>query len=254
MAVTRLQIALFVAVAAAHAGAFVAFGFIPKAKRQTSVAIALAEAKKKKDEEKDKKKPPPPKKEVDVKPAAKAKTTPAPKPVEAETPPPPTSDNKPPPASGDAPEAMAGFADLGLTMGGGSGGISVPGGGGGGGAGAGGGGKPAASAKPVTKQVKQLAAADPGCTEDVVKPKVETQVQPAYTPEAQQANVEGKVRLEVTIDATGHVTNVKVLSGLGFGLDEAAIKAVKQWKFTAATRCGSAVPTTIKMGVSFGLK
>ena len=78
--------------------------------------------------------------------------------------------------------------------------------------------------------------------------------QPAYTPEAQQANVEGKVKLEVTIDATGHVTSVRVLSGLGFGLDEAAMSAVKQWTFSPAQKCGSAVPTTIKMGVSFGLK
>ena len=79
-------------------------------------------------------------------------------------------------------------------------------------------------------------------------------MQPAYTAEAQQAGVEGKVRLELTIDATGHVTTVKVLSGLGFGLDEAAIAAAKQYTFAPATKCGRSVPTTIKLGVSFGLQ
>ena len=36
------------------------------------------------------------------------------------------------------------------------------------------------------------------------------------------------MRVEVTIDETGAVTNVQVLKGLGYGLDEAAIEAIRQ--------------------------
>jgi periplasmic protein TonB len=86
-----------------------------------------------------------------------------------------------------------------------------------------------------------------------VKPKHEREIQPAYTQEGRQANAEGAVQLEITVDATGHVVNVKVLKGLGFGLDEAAIAAARQWTFAPATKCGKAVPTTIKGKVRFSL-
>lgn len=249
---TRLQLAVLGGALALHVGAYVCFGLIPKARKQSSVAIALAEAKKKDDQEKEKKKPPKPEKEKDKPVAAKTKEAPKPKPPEA-APPPPVVDAPPPvSAAGDAPGAMAGFADLGFAMGGGGGGLAVPSGGGGGGANPGAGGHAAPVA--TVKQIKQLATSDPDCTEDLVKPKFDHQVQPAYPEEAQRANVEGKVRVEVTIDATGHVTGVKVLSGLGFGCDEAALAAVKQYTFIPATKCGKAVPTTIKMGINFGLK
>jgi protein TonB len=45
-----------------------------------------------------------------------------------------------------------------------------------------------------------------------------------------------------------------VLKGLGFGLDEAATQAAKQYVFKPATKCGKPVPTTIKLGVNFGFK
>ena len=251
---TRTQ-ALFIGGAVAvHLAGYVWLGMIPKVYKQSTVAIALAEAKKKDDQEKEKQKPPPPPKKEPAKQAAKSKAAPPPKPEIQEAPPPPqTNTPPPPPGAGDAPGAMEGFADLGFAMGGGSG-MAVPGGGGGGGAGGHGGGAGAAPIATTKQAVKQLATSDPGCTEELVKPKVDHQVQPAYTPEAQQAGVEGRVRLEVTVDATGHVTQVKVLSGLGFGLDESAIAAVKQYTFAPATKCGKSVPTTIKMGISFGLK
>ena len=248
---TALRASLLGAVLLGHVGAFVAFGMIPKARRTTSVAIALAEAKKKREVEKEKKDPPKP---PPVKAATKAPV--AAKPLQAEPPPTPKAEPPPPaapPKVGDAPEAMAGFADLGLQMGGDTGGIAVGGGGQGGPAAPA---RPAPSAMPVTKkEAKELAPVESApCAEDIVKPKMLSQVQPAYTPEAQQAGVEGKVKLEVTIDATGHVTHVRVLNGLGFGLDESATAAVTRWTFLPAQKCGSAVPTTIKMGVSFGLK
>jgi protein TonB len=46
---------------------------------------------------------------------------------------------------------------------------------------------------------------------------------------------------------------VRVIKGLGFGLDEAAVAAAKQWTFKPATRCGKPVAYTVKPGVRFQL-
>lgn len=247
---TRLQLAVLGGALALHLGAYIVFGVIPKARKQSSVAIALAEAKKKDDQDKEKKKPPkPPEKEKDKTPAAKTKPAPKPTPIDA---PPPQNNTPPPPSSnaGDSAGSLDGFADLGLTMGGGSG-MAVPArGGGGSGNGNGGHAAPAST----TEQIKQLSGTDPGCTEDLVKAKPENRVEGVYPPTAQQADVEGKVKLELTLDASGHVIAVKVLNGLGFGCDEAAGAAAKQWTFAPATKCGKAVPSTFKLGMSFGLR
>jgi protein TonB len=48
-----------------------------------------------------------------------------------------------------------------------------------------------------------------------------------YPPEAERDGVEGDVRLRVALDASGHVHNVRVLRGLGHGLDQAAMETLK---------------------------
>ncbi len=56
-------------------------------------------------------------------------------------------------------------------------------------------------------------------------------------PKRKQLGVEGSVKLRVELDDKGHVHNVKVLSGLGHGLDQAAVYALTHkaaCKFTAA--------------------
>ena len=59
-----------------------------------------------------------------------------------------------------------------------------------------------------------------------------------YTDQARADGVEGKLKLRVTISATGEVTNVEVLAGVQASLDAAAIASVKQWRFKPAMRCG----------------
>ncbi|AKV01433.1 Ferric siderophore transport system, periplasmic binding protein TonB [Labilithrix luteola] len=230
----------------AHVGVYAWMGALPKEKKTSSVAIALAESKKKTEEAKPKPpEPPPPPKPAAPAPKAKAAMA-EPKAAQAPEPPPPTNAPPPPPA-GDAPAAMDGFADLGnLAMGNGGGGMAIPTGPRGP--------APAGTGTAPVKQVKTLApvAAD-DCKEDPVKPQLEKQIQPQYSAEGRQANVEGPVKLEITVDANGVVTNVKVLKGLGFGLDEAAIAAAKQWSFKPATKCGKAVSYTIKGSVRFQL-
>jgi TonB family protein len=61
--------------------------------------------------------------------------------------------------------------------------------------------------------------------------KVIKQVAPVYPDEAQQAGVEGKVVLEVTVEKNGKLSMAKVISGPKL-LQQAALDAVKQWRFS----------------------
>jgi TonB family protein len=77
---------------------------------------------------------------------------------------------------------------------------------------------------------------------------------PNYTEEARDARVEGIVVLLVTIDKDGSVNNARVTQGLGYGLDESAIRTVtKQWRFSPATRDGIPVDHFATIEVSFHL-
>jgi TonB family protein len=78
-------------------------------------------------------------------------------------------------------------------------------------------------------------------------------VQPAYTAEAFEGFIEGAVNLEATIDAVGNVSHLRVVKGLGYGLDESALTEVAGWKFTPALRNGSPVQTNLNLEVKFEL-
>jgi protein TonB len=78
-------------------------------------------------------------------------------------------------------------------------------------------------------------------------------VAPQYPPLAQAAHVEGVVILEAVIDADGAVTSVKVLRSIPL-LDEAAAKAVRGWRFTAARLNGQPVPVVMTVTVNFTLQ
>jgi TonB family protein len=56
-------------------------------------------------------------------------------------------------------------------------------------------------------------------------------VEPNYTAEARAAGLQGTVSLYVEAGNDGKPSEVQVMEGLGLGLDEAAIQAVKQWEF-----------------------
>src|SRR5579885_2066519 len=62
-------------------------------------------------------------------------------------------------------------------------------------------------------------------------------VPPDYPAIARQMKVAGKVEVDVVIDAEGNVEDVKVLSGNAL-LTNAAVSAVKKWKFSPFTQDG----------------
>lgn len=89
---------------------------------------------------------------------------------------------------------------------------------------------------------------------DVKAPVATTRVEPQYTEIARKARIEGIVIIEAIIDARGNVTDVRVLKPLPMGLDQAALDAVKRWKFTPGTLNGQPVPVIFNLTVNFRLQ
>lgn len=84
-------------------------------------------------------------------------------------------------------------------------------------------------------------------------PRKIVNVDPIYPALAQAARKEGVVVLEAVIDAAGGVQSVRVLRGIPL-LDQAAVSAVQQWRFTPALLNGQAVPVVMTVTVNFSLK
>lgn len=76
---------------------------------------------------------------------------------------------------------------------------------------------------------------------------------PAYTDEARRLHVEGEVLLEVVLEATGRLKVVRVVRGLGHGLDESAIRAAEQINFKPALRDGQPADSTAVLHIIFQL-
>jgi TonB family protein len=62
------------------------------------------------------------------------------------------------------------------------------------------------------------------------------------------------VVLEIVINRDGTVGDVTVRRGLGAGLDERALEAVRQWKFAPARRLGEPVDVIVEVAVEFMMR
>lgn len=78
-------------------------------------------------------------------------------------------------------------------------------------------------------------------------------VAPRYPPIAQASRVEGVVILEAVISEDGSVQDVRVLRSKAL-LDDAAVEAVRQWRFTPTLLGGQPVPVVMTVTVSFSLR
>jgi protein TonB len=88
----------------------------------------------------------------------------------------------------------------------------------------------------------------------VEPPRLLREVKATYSDEARRANVTGDVVMEVVIRADGSVASARVVRGLGFGLDERAAAAVRQWRFAPARRGGQPVDVAVEVAVQFNLR
>jgi len=76
---------------------------------------------------------------------------------------------------------------------------------------------------------------------------------PEYTQEARNAKTQGTCILWLIVDDQGRPRDIRVVHGLGMGLDAKAIEAVKQWRFEPAMKDGHPVNVQISVEVGFKL-
>ena len=81
-----------------------------------------------------------------------------------------------------------------------------------------------------------------------------SKIEPSYTEEALRSGLMGAVRVQFVVGADGATRDIQVVRGLGLGLDENAILAVKAWQFEPGRKAG--VPTDIAANadVNFALR
>ena len=79
-----------------------------------------------------------------------------------------------------------------------------------------------------------------------------SKVAPVYPPEAKQKRVEGTVRLEVTIDKDGHVSQIAIVSGPA-ELTQSATDAVRQWSYKPTLLNGEPVEVQTTVDVNYTL-
>jgi TonB family protein len=88
----------------------------------------------------------------------------------------------------------------------------------------------------------------------VSPPTILSRVEPQYSEEARKARFQGTVVLEAIVKRDGTVDILRVVRSLGFGLDENAIQALKQWRFRPGMKNGIAVDVALNIEVNFNLR
>ncbi|MGO9836021.1 MAG: energy transducer TonB [Polyangiaceae bacterium] len=79
-------------------------------------------------------------------------------------------------------------------------------------------------------------------------------VSPAYSDAARADGIEGDVRLELVVGVSGAVESARVVLGIGHGLDEAALRAVRQYRFAPALKAGYPVRVRMVWSMQFRLR
>jgi protein TonB len=89
---------------------------------------------------------------------------------------------------------------------------------------------------------------------EVLAPVIVTRVMPIYPPIARTAGKQGPVRVRAVIDTEGHVAEAEVTyDGVGLGCAEAALAAIRGWRFRPATMRGRPVSVFMEITVAFTL-
>jgi TonB family protein len=101
------------------------------------------------------------------------------------------------------------------------------------------------SAQPKAKTAEAVARTLP--VEITFKPR------PVYTDEGRQMKIEGEVLLDVVFSATGQIRILKVVRGLGHGLDESAVRAAEKIQFKPALRDGQPADAEAVLHIAFQL-
>ncbi len=92
-----------------------------------------------------------------------------------------------------------------------------------------------------------------GSEAPMIPVEIVSKPRPAYTEEARRRHLEGEVVLEVLFSSTGRTRVLRVVKGLGFGLDESAVRAAEQILFKPARQDGLPVDYTAVVRMVFQL-
>jgi TonB family protein len=87
----------------------------------------------------------------------------------------------------------------------------------------------------------------------ITPPRVVYSPQPEYSEQARKAKLQGSCTIGLIVEQDGHTSHIRMLKGIGMGLDENAIAAVQKWKFEPAMKDGNPVRVEIAVEVSFHL-
>lgn len=88
---------------------------------------------------------------------------------------------------------------------------------------------------------------------ETISPLIIQWTDPPYTDDALARAIEGTVTLIAIIGDDGRVGAVNVSEGVGGGLDQSAVRAVRGWRFAPATRDGRPVDVVVEINVNFAL-
>ena len=102
---------------------------------------------------------------------------------------------------------------------------------------------------PPTVQSRPAAQA----ADKIIPAEILSKPVPIYTEEARAKHIEGEVLLEVVLEASGRIRVLKVVRGLGHGLDDAAVHAAEQIRFKPALKDGQPSDSTAVLHIIFQL-
>jgi len=94
-----------------------------------------------------------------------------------------------------------------------------------------------------------------GATVDVLPQQLPTNAPPEYPLTARAQRQTGQVMLAVSVNALGRVDQLRVVASSGHPLlDQAALSAVRQWRFKPAEKSGQPVATTVQVPIRFAIR
>lgn len=118
-----------------------------------------------------------------------------------------------------------------------------------------------APAQEPSRTPDQASASDPGSStvvppiyrvgKSVKAPRLIHSVDPRFSEEARKQRLSGAVQVGLYVDEKGIPRDVHVVRGVGHGLDEQAVLAVRQYRFAPATKDGVPVAVQLFVTVSF---
>lgn len=88
----------------------------------------------------------------------------------------------------------------------------------------------------------------------ITSPKLIFKITPEYSDEAIKAKISGIITIEAIIMPNGEISDIKVIKGLGYGLDEKAVETISKWKFIPGMKNGKNVAVIILIDIYFTLQ